>query len=806
MIRWCLLYLLLFPLSLWAANATSTPAAKLLDAGQQAWLAEHPVLRVGVVLQAPYAQLDRRLHRLSGANVELLNTLGSRLGVELRWRSFQHPQELEQALRNDQIDLAAGLAQTPVGLRHWLFSDPYLRVSHLLVAEHAGAAGLDLEQLDERSPIALKVPDSVLDYLRSSYPRLRLELTGSPRQALQRLVNQQAAYAVLDEAQLGRLAREPDFSGLTVVGDIGFSQLVRVGIRRDWPQLSSIIDVALRTVSGRELEALHSRWLPPSYQQQDFSPSYWRSIVLLLLLLLLLALLSLLWMRRQHDGLETRLLAAQQQIDLHEQARDALRVSKFSIDNSTVGILWANWDSHLCYANRAAERMLGSQPGALLDRPLSDFEPSLHMDSWLQLWRQARRAGAGLPSFEAEWRREDGSLLPVELSLSFLQYHDSEYLVVFISDVSERRRALAALQESEARLQGIAANVPGVVFRLERAKPGAPALFAFIGEGSESLLGYPAAKLLAPDRGLRSLVHPQDKSDYQRVQEQAFSQDSDWHWQGRMLTRSGASRWVDIKAVARKQADGRVIWDGVVWDISANKRTELALAESQAQLRDLSAHLETVREEEKARIAREVHDELGQVLTVLKLETSMCQLGFAEQDEGLRERLQNMQRLIAQLFQLVRDVASALRPPILDAGIASAIEWQVRRFEMRSQISCLVDVPEQLPALSDARAIGLFRLLQEALTNIMRHAEANSVAICLELEEDALLLSISDDGRGFLPEQVRADAFGLVGMRERVMMLGGCLHIDSRLGEGTQLQIRVPLQNYVGIALREVEL
>jgi signal transduction histidine kinase len=124
-----------------------------------------------------------------------------------------------------------------------------------------------------------------------------------------------------------------------------------------------------------------------------------------------------------------------------------------------------------------------------------------------------------------------------------------------------------------------------------------------------------------------------------------------------------------------------VVWDGVVWDITQGKRAELALAGSQEQLRELSAHLESVREEEKARIAREVHDELGQMLTVLKLEVSMCELAFAELDPGLNERLASMKRLIAQLFQLVRDVATALRPPILDAGIASAIEWQARRFE-----------------------------------------------------------------------------------------------------------------------------
>jgi signal transduction histidine kinase len=201
-----------------------------------------------------------------------------------------------------------------------------------------------------------------------------------------------------------------------------------------------------------------------------------------------------------------------------------------------------------------------------------------------------------------------------------------------------------------------------------------------------------------------------------------------------------------------------------------------------------------VREEEKARIAREVHDELGQMLTVLKLEVSMCELAFAELDPGLHQRLGSMKRLIAQLFQLVRDVATALRPPILDAGIASAIEWQARRFEARTQIPCLVQVPDNLPALSDAKATGLFRILQEALTNVMRHAQAHSVEIELVREDGQLRMTVSDDGTGFCRDQPRPTSFGLVGVRERVLMLGGSMALDSEPGEGTSLSVAIPLE------------
>lgn len=777
--------------SLGAAPA-STPVA--LEPPLREWLDQHEQLRAGVVLQAPYAQLDRRLQQLSGVNVELLDWVAAALGVRLVWRTFADNAELENALRTGQIDLAPGLSQTPAGLRLWLFSDPYMRVPQLVVGERGSGGAVDIEKLGGDEPVAVRAPSAVADYLRATYSNVAVQGVGSERQALRAVLEQQVKFAVIDEAQLSRLSREQEFSGLAVVGDIGFPQLLRVATRRDWPQLSTAVDAALRTIPPKDLDQLHERWLQPKYPRMGESPGFWQNLSLLLGLLFLSAAAIIYWLRRQQRILEKRLLEARHAIQLRETAEEALRLTQFSIDNSTVGILWVNWDSHVRYANRAVEQMLGYEAGGLTDRPLAHIQPQLDMDRWLNLWRRARNHDESAQTFETACLRADGSEMPADVSLSFLRFGTSEYLVVFLTDVTERRRAHAALEESEARLKGIASNVPGLVFRLERLRAGEDAEFAFIGAGSEALVGYSAGELLDTGRGIRGLVHPDDVDGYWTSQMAALAADRDWHWQGRVLTREGQQRWADIKASARLFEDGRATWDGVVWDITANKQIELELAASRAQLRDLSAHLESVREEEKARIAREVHDELGQVLTVLKLETSMCELAYGELDPGLGERLNSMKRLIAQLFQLVRDVATALRPPILDAGIGSAIEWQARRFEARTGIPCLVRVPEVLPQLSDAKAIGLFRILQEALTNVMRHAQAHSVDVALELEDCSLQLIVSDDGAGFDPAACRPGvSFGLVGMRERVLMLGGDLSIDSQPGEGATLVVRIAL-------------
>ncbi len=658
----CLLVIggLCFALMANAAPAPALPQAPL-NAQQREWLAQHPELRVGLVLQAPYAQYDRRLQRLSGANVELMQWLAKALNIELTWRNFPSQEQLDAAVRDGEVDIAPGLQQTPAGLRLWLFSDPYMRVPQHIVGIREGGGAVELEKLDELSRVAVRMPSAVADYLRSNYPNLNLQGVPMERQALQLLVSQQARYAVVDEAQLSRLSGEAEFAGLTVVGDIGLPQLLRVATRREWPELAGIMQSALRALPARDLDQLHSRWLQPKYPQLTQSPGLWQNLSLLLAMFLLASLAVVFWQRRHQRVLEHNLLAAREESAARAAGAEALRLTQFSIDQSTVGILWVNWDSHVRYANRAAETMLGYGPGALIERPLIDFDPTLNMDRWLNVWKRARASEEGPQTFAADCVRADGSILPADVSLSFLRFADAEYLVVYLNDVTERRRYVAALQQSET------------------------------------------------------------------------------------------------------------------------------------QLRELSAHLETVREEEKARIAREVHDELGQMLTVLKLETSMCELAYAQLDPGLNERLNSMKRLIAQLFQLVRDVATALRPPILDAGIASAIEWQARRFEARTHIPCLVQVPENLPALSDAKAIGLFRILQEALTNVMRHAQAHTVELTLSVEGADLRLTISDDGVGFVETQGRPVSFGVVGMRERVLMMGGQLSLHSEPGEGTTLSVTVPL-------------
>ena len=235
----------------------------------------------------------------------------------------------------------------------------------------------------------------------------------------------------------------------------------------------------------------------------------------------------------------------------------------------------------------------------------------------------------------------------------------------------------------------------------------------------------------------------------------------------------------------------------LVSDIAERQEAREALLMREASLRELAAHLETVREEEKARLAREVHDELGQVLTGVKLETASCELAYADREPGLRERLATIKQLVDQTFPLVRNLAAGLRPPVLDTGLAAALDWLTHDFEKRYRIPAALTRSTVLPNLPEKSALALFRIAQEALTNVARHARAESVRLDLSMIDDTLFLSVEDDGQGFDAASRGSGTFGLLGMRERAWSIGADLAVDTRPGEGCEITVRLPLQGAV---------
>jgi signal transduction histidine kinase len=232
--------------------------------------------------------------------------------------------------------------------------------------------------------------------------------------------------------------------------------------------------------------------------------------------------------------------------------------------------------------------------------------------------------------------------------------------------------------------------------------------------------------------------------------------------------------------------------------LDEGKRSEEKLSNSRERLRNLSGRLQSLLEEERTRISREIHDELGQSLTALKLELSLIRKsllshGLAEQSAKVHEIELGASRII----RTVRKIATDLRPGILDElGVVAAIKWMTKNFQNRTGISCKVTV-QGAEKISDAtRATAIFRIVQEALTNVMRHAAASQVIVTLEKKDDSLIAEVKDNGIGIKEGRVfDSKSLGLVGIRERALLLGGEAEISGKPGEGTSVRVTLPMMN-----------
>jgi PAS domain S-box-containing protein len=230
--------------------------------------------------------------------------------------------------------------------------------------------------------------------------------------------------------------------------------------------------------------------------------------------------------------------------------------------------------------------------------------------------------------------------------------------------------------------------------------------------------------------------------------------------------------------------------------LDEGKRAEERISKSRERLRNLSGSLQTLLEEERARISREIHDELGQALTAMKLDLALIRRGLFS--DGLAEKsakVHEIELAATRIIRMVRKIATDLRPGILDElGVIAAIKWMAKNFQNRTGISCKVAVQGVDKVSGSDRATGIFRVVQEALTNVMRHAAASQVNVSLEKRDDILIVEVRDNGIGIKEGRIfDSKSLGLIGIRERILLLGGEAVISGKPGEGTLVRVTLPM-------------
>lgn len=343
------------------------------------------------------------------------------------------------------------------------------------------------------------------------------------------------------------------------------------------------------------------------------------------------------------------------------------------------------------------------------------------------------------------------------------------------------------------RLDNFIANLPCMAFQLRLGKSGACS-FPYIGEGSQALLGIAPRDLEIDYSLFTRLIHPEDKDAFASTMLNSAHNLTFWGWEGRVVLPGDEIKWLSLGSSPQTGASSEVEWEGIMVNVTKTKLAEIEFARSQEQLREFSSHIQDAKEQERLRIAREVHDEIGGLLTAIKMDLAWMKQRLPADHAVLVEKTTTIEGLVDKAATAARNLAHSLRPGYLDSfGIIAAIEMEANEFQQRTGISCTLAHTDEDIELNPDVSIALFRIFQESLTNIMKHAQADAVEVTVSDQGDCVSLTIVDNGRGFADaERLKPRSFGLRGIQERVEHFGGEVKISSTPGKGTTVAVSIP--------------
>jgi PAS domain S-box-containing protein len=401
-------------------------------------------------------------------------------------------------------------------------------------------------------------------------------------------------------------------------------------------------------------------------------------------------------------------------------------------------------------------------------------------------------------SLEFTYRHRDGRDVQCLTSVSRIDDGRGDTRIVAThTDITEMKRAEEIIRESQRVMSTLMGNLPGMAYRCRCDRDWS---MEFISEGCLALTGYSPSEVMGNSRvSYGKLIYPRDREMVWKTVMKSVKKKEHYQLVYRIIRADKKIRWVWERGLGIYSPTGKLLaLEGFIADMTEQKQAEEQLEHSRKQLSIHADHLHTLLEGERAEIAREIHDELGQILSALKMDLFWLDRKLPDKQDAVKEKIESMTRLIDSTIKAVERILATLRPAILDdMGLTSAIEWLAEEFQSRTGIACeeiLEPTPECL--ITDEKiSTALFRICQEAFTNVTRHARATRVEIILRTVGNMIELKVVDNGVGISKADIaKANSFGILGIRERVNLLGGKVNIAGRKGKGSVLRVRIPVR------------
>ena len=480
---------------------------------------------------------------------------------------------------------------------------------------------------------------------------------------------------------------------------------------------------------------------------------------------------------------------------------DLLVKEEFSNIDLLFGQLWeisvdgmrlVDEDGNILLVNDSFCKIFQMEKEQLIGKPFSIVYAETEQEAALKSYQKDIRNDEIKTFFERENTLRNGRKAWFEFSNSFLTLPDEHKITLsIIKDISERKKSEIELRESESKFKMLFNNANDAVFVTQLSNEKSYGDFIEVNEVARTRLGYTKEEFLQLSPS--AIVSQKNMDDFNLNMEKLFKEG---HVIYDLVHRAKDKKLIPVEINSHLFFyNEKPTILSIARDITERKQAEEKLRLTSKLLRELATHLQSVREEERTMIAQEIHDELGQVLTALKIQVSLLANKLNKNQAPLKQKINSLLDMIDASVESVQKISAKLRPGILDElGLNAAIEWQTEEFEKLTNIKCSLVLPKEDLVLVKDKSTAIFRIFQEALTNIARHSQATKAQISLLNHQSNIYLEIQDNGKGITQDQIRDfKSLGIHGMEERAMVFGGHVYIEGIVGKGSTVKVEIPI-------------